>query len=115
MHSDNRMESRDYYTDWKEMDYKRHNHLLERGFQQTWPDDEKCGLISHHLDRIPMIESHDVPCPYCGETFEALIDTSLDRQQYIEDCEVCCRPIVFKVVIDSNGSAIVETRHEDDT
>ena len=33
-------------------------------------------------------------CPYCGEEITMVIDLSRDGQQtYIEDCEVCCRPI----------------------
>lgn len=33
-------------------------------------------------------------CPYCGEKISMLLDLSLDdTQTYIEDCEVCCRPI----------------------
>ena len=39
-----------------------------------------------------MIEA-DVNCPFCGETFTILIDPSVDRQEYVEDCYVCCRPI----------------------
>ncbi len=61
-----------------------------------------------------MITSERVQCPYCGESFEALIDTTVDEQQYIEDCEICCRPITFLVEVDSEGRAQVVTRHEDD-
>lgn len=32
-------------------------------------------------------------CPYCWETISMLIDTSVEEQLYIEDCEVCCNPI----------------------
>jgi transcription elongation factor Elf1 len=32
-------------------------------------------------------------CPYCGERISMVLDTSLAGQTYIEDCEVCCRPI----------------------
>ena len=32
-------------------------------------------------------------CPYCGETISMLLDTSVNKQVYIEDCEVCCNPI----------------------
>ncbi len=38
-------------------------------------------------------------CPYCGEVIDVLIDGSVERQEYIEDCQVCCRPIVFQVQI----------------
>lgn len=37
-------------------------------------------------------------CPYCNASISLLIDTSLAEQQYIEDCEVCCRPISVKLV-----------------
>lgn len=39
----------------------------------------------------------EVECPFCGETFTVLVDTSVDHQSYIEDCFVCCRPIQFTV------------------
>ncbi|MGY8796599.1 MAG: CPXCG motif-containing cysteine-rich protein [Woeseiales bacterium] len=32
-------------------------------------------------------------CPYCGESITVILDLSIDAQDYIEDCEVCCRPI----------------------
>jgi hypothetical protein len=39
----------------------------------------------------------EVFCPYCGEPFTTFIDTSVVSQQYTEDCQICCRPIVFEV------------------
>jgi hypothetical protein len=33
-----------------------------------------------------------IQCPFCGATFELLIDTSSASQQFTTDCEVCCRP-----------------------
>lgn len=32
-------------------------------------------------------------CPFCGETISILLDLSVPSQSYVEDCEVCCRPI----------------------
>jgi len=41
-------------------------------------------------------------CAVCGEEIETVIDPSQgDEQQYIEDCEVCCRPNVLRVHIDA--------------
>lgn len=37
-------------------------------------------------------------CPYCNAVISLLIDTSIEQQQYIEDCEVCCRPITINLV-----------------
>jgi hypothetical protein len=31
----------------------------------------------------------------------------LPEQQYVEDCQVCCRPIVLNVMIDADGDAAV--------
>jgi len=44
-----------------------------------------------------------VSCPYCGEIIDLLIDPSLPQQNYIEDCQVCCRPINLIVEVDPNG------------
>jgi len=35
-----------------------------------------------------------IGCPYCGENITIIVDESVPEQTYIEDCEVCCRPIV---------------------
>lgn len=37
-------------------------------------------------------------CPYCWEEISMLIDTSVNTQKYIEDCEVCCNPIELEVL-----------------
>jgi len=56
-----------------------------------------------------------VQCPYCWENIDVLIDPSVDEQEYIEDCQVCCRPIQFKVTVDYEGDVLVETFLEDET
>jgi len=50
-----------------------------------------------------MIEERLVACPFCGESFTAVIDCSGGSQGYVEDCPVCCRPILFQVEIDTQG------------
>jgi hypothetical protein len=44
-----------------------------------------------------------VGCPYCGEMIEILVDLSVGEQQYIEDCSVCCAPILMSVQVDEAG------------
>jgi hypothetical protein len=39
------------------------------------------------------MEEYFFLCPYCGQHISMLLDTSVRSQTYIEDCEVCCRPI----------------------
>jgi Cysteine-rich CPXCG len=44
-----------------------------------------------------------VQCPYCGEPFETQVDLSAGPSTYIEDCQVCCRPIELGIEIAMNG------------
>jgi len=45
------------------------------------------------------MEEQFFSCPYCWETISMLIDVSVEEQQYIEDCEVCCNPIQLTVSV----------------
>lgn len=63
------------------------------------------------------IEEASLYCPYCGEPITVLVDTSAletDGDQYIEDCQVCCRPIALHVSSGSDGSVSVQGFHEND-
>ena len=55
-----------------------------------------------------------IGCPYCGETIKILIDSSDMEQQYIEDCQVCCKPINVLVSESVNGELAVSVYSEDD-
>jgi len=39
------------------------------------------------------LQNHKIKCPFCLETISVMLDPSESKQQYIEDCEVCCNPI----------------------
>ena len=60
------------------------------------------------------LESVDISCPYCGESIEILIDCSVPKQSYVEDCEVCCRPIEIAVAVDESGTPLVTATREHD-
>ncbi|MEM1411295.1 MAG: CPXCG motif-containing cysteine-rich protein [Pseudomonadota bacterium] len=51
-------------------------------------------------------------CPYCGEPVQLIVDASAGLQSYVEDCQVCCRPMVVEMV--SLSPTVVRLRHEDD-
>lgn len=62
-----------------------------------------------------MMHLTTVCCPYCGESFETTADASGGSQDYIEDCYVCCRPIVFRLTADADGNLLnLEARREED-
>ena len=55
-----------------------------------------------------------ISCPYCGESIDVLIDPADLDQQYIEDCQVCCKPIIFLVIETMQGEIMVNVYSEDD-
>ena len=60
-----------------------------------------------------MLEPAQITCPYCWETLEILLDLSVDEQDYIEDCQVCCQPISIRVVSPAGELASVEAERSD--
>ncbi|MDH4274405.1 MAG: CPXCG motif-containing cysteine-rich protein [Gammaproteobacteria bacterium] len=58
---------------------------------------------------------YPIQCPYCGEIIDILLDGSVEQQAYIEDCQVCCRPIQLHVEIDHEGGAYVQVASEDES
>ena len=47
--------------------------------------------------RPVMLPAVEVSCPYCGELLTLVVDDSAGAQSYIEDCQVCCRPMMVRV------------------
>ena len=49
-----------------------------------------------------------VSCPYCGEASVLLVDlVGGASQEYVQDCEVCCRPWFVRVQLDGEGYVAV--------
>ena len=63
---------------------------------------------------MSLLEECAADCPYCGEPITLLIDTSCEEQSYVEDCEVCCRPMVVNVFVDDDGQVGLSVNREDD-
>jgi hypothetical protein len=55
-----------------------------------------------------------ISCPYCGEAIDVLIEALEHEQEYIEDCQVCCSPIVFTVSSGDDGNPQVWVRAENE-
>jgi hypothetical protein len=52
-------------------------------------------------------------CDWCGEEIVVPIDLSAgERQEYVEDCPVCCRPNVICIESDEEGEVQVWARRE---
>ena len=61
-----------------------------------------------------MLDTHTITCPYCGESIELTIDVSGGSQHYIEDCQVCCRPIEMSLNVLSGGEFQIHVATADD-
>lgn len=64
---------------------------------------------------MDLLDQETVSCPYCGESIEVLIDQQDAGQQYIEDCQVCCKPITFNVFMNFEGRLSVSVHDENDS
>jgi len=54
-------------------------------------------------------------CNSCGEEIVVPLDiTQGQRQEYVEDCPVCCHPNVIFVEFDTSGEANIWSRGEQD-
>ena len=62
-----------------------------------------------------LVNNEFISCPYCGETIEVLIEQADESYEYIEDCQVCCRPIVFHVEVSISGEQTLYIHSENDT
>lgn len=49
--------------------------------------------------------SESIYCPYCGQRFDLVVDTSVANQRLTTDCEICCRP--FEVVAECEPGEIL--------
>jgi hypothetical protein len=47
-----------------------------------------------------------VLCPWCGERLETRVDLTSSEASYVEDCEVCCRPIEFSIEREADGALL---------
>jgi hypothetical protein len=53
------------------------------------------------------------PCPSCGEEIVVPVDASAgSAQEYVEDCPVCCCPVVLTVFVDPEGNVAVRAQAE---
>ncbi|MCB1881530.1 MAG: CPXCG motif-containing cysteine-rich protein [Chromatiaceae bacterium] len=60
------------------------------------------------------LEEFSLRCPNCDERVEIFVDSSVEQQVYVEDCPVCCRPMLLAVSCDELSGISVTASREDD-
>lgn len=50
------------------------------------------------------MEEEFFTCPHCWERVSILVDVSRNgTHRFVEDCEVCCNPLDFQVVVEAHS------------
>jgi len=62
---------------------------------------------------MDLLQTHELDCPYCGEVIQIVVDCSIPNQDYIEDCQVCCRPINLFIRV-NDGTVQIAASHENE-
>jgi hypothetical protein len=60
------------------------------------------------------VDEVGISCPYCGEWQTVLVDPQNIGVSYVEDCQVCCQPILLSPAEDESGAIGVDARREDE-
>lgn len=60
-----------------------------------------------------MNEEITMMCPYCGEGIIIEPEPSASVIEYVEDCHVCCNPIVITVHYREQGSEVYGRRENE--
>ena len=59
------------------------------------------------------LEEIALDCPYCGERITLLIDHTVLEQTYVEDCQVCCQPMVITASLEADSIRYTAVREND--
>lgn len=65
-------------------------------------------------DVLNILSNELIDCPYCGETIEVVVEFMDESYEYTEDCQVCCRPIVFRIDLSIHGEQTLMVCSEND-
>ena len=87
--------------------------MVDFGDEERWTEDEieaEFPLGDGDAETEAFVE-----CPYCGESNEVTLDPgSGSDQEYVEDCQVCCRPWLMHVRYTRDGTAEIDVIRSDE-
>ena len=97
----------------------------QSGKVSSWPGPQSFRRISDCYRKVKSVKSAlrqkiktmqpeaTYLCDHCGEEIVIPIDSSAgSHQEYIEDCPVCCNPMLIHVQLDDLGDAVVWSEAE---
>ncbi|MCG8477291.1 MAG: CPXCG motif-containing cysteine-rich protein [Cytophagales bacterium] len=60
------------------------------------------------------MEEYFYKCPCCWQQVSILVDKSVEKQSFVEDCELCCRPLQFDIEVKSGKISAFEAKSLDE-
>ena len=85
---------------------------MERPFEPP-RDPDQLWLDIDRQDTLPTDVEARYLCDSCGEEIVVPIDlTEGQHQDYVEDCPVCCNPMVLHVDVAQDGEPFIRSEHE---
>lgn len=82
--------------------------MSPRDDTHAWSDDTEPSEDGDVADGVWDTEA-EAACPHCGATLSLALDPAGGRaQDYVEDCEVCCRASRVRLWYDATGAAEVQ-------
>jgi hypothetical protein len=65
------------------------------------------------VNRVRAEEESQYVCPHCGEEIAVPVDVHAGaEQEYVEDCPICCSPVVLRVFVLEDGTVQIDAREE---
>jgi len=62
-----------------------------------------------------MVEFIEIICPYCWENFSISAEPETgDGQEWVIDCEICCRPVRVVLTMGEDGQMHTHVRAENE-
>jgi len=71
-------------------------------------------LINLNTMNMHLQELVESACPYCGESIQLMVDCSVPFQEYIEDCQICCKPMQIQASVDEDGNVDLLIQNENE-
>jgi len=55
-----------------------------------------------------MYDSLHIQCPWCGESVRIALDAGQGEASFVEDCPVCCSPMLLHLAATADGRVTLE-------
>ncbi len=62
---------------------------------------------------MSLLHGGDATCPHCWETINLTLDLSVPEQSYVEDCPVCCKPMLVSYTASDGDVASLSVESAD--